>query len=329
MSTRNPAIPAGEPVFIGGINRSGTSMVRQILGSHSQLAIPPSEFEFFKRLKCPARKLLAPDDVTRLVDSVLGWPKVADWGLERETVLDAARAGGGSTRAVFVAVLSTYARCVGKPRFGDKTTSYERHLRTFDRWFDHRYAFVHMLRHPVSTYASSRWYEGRERRLDPRAWARQWNESVLIALKGLRTRRSTYALVRYEDVLKQPRTEVEGICAVAGLAFEDAMLSMVDFPEKENSSFDVGCAEYSGALRVRDAVDRAARVPDEELAVVRRECRRVAALVGYDVEDERTVDSFARPTSARELGFRISATARSAMYRGARAPEKLLRRTPS
>ncbi|CAN5560354.1 hypothetical protein BH24CHL9_BH24CHL9_03060 [soil metagenome] len=35
-----PARPAGGPVYIGGLSRSGKTLMGSILGSHSRLAIP-------------------------------------------------------------------------------------------------------------------------------------------------------------------------------------------------------------------------------------------------------------------------------------------------
>ena len=34
-------------VLIGGVGRSGTSLLRRIVGSHTQIAIPPTESGFF------------------------------------------------------------------------------------------------------------------------------------------------------------------------------------------------------------------------------------------------------------------------------------------
>ena len=36
-------------VLIGGVPRSGTNLARRIIGSHSKIAIPPGEFQFFRQ----------------------------------------------------------------------------------------------------------------------------------------------------------------------------------------------------------------------------------------------------------------------------------------
>ena len=42
--------------------------------------------------------------------------------------------------------------------------------------------FVHMIRHPVSAYASACWYDGVERKINVRDWADEWRRSVLTAI---------------------------------------------------------------------------------------------------------------------------------------------------
>jgi len=318
---------SANPVFVGGVNRSGTSLVRQILGSHPDLAMPPSEFEFFKRLTVPLRSRLTTEQTARLVDDVLAWPKVAGWGLERARVEAFAGEGEGSVRSVFVAVLRAYAAQLGKPRFGEKTTYYERHLRTFDRWFGRDYAFVHLLRHPVATYASTRNYGGREHAIDPHAWARQWSNSALVAARAARARATGYAVLRYEDVVADPEGEIRRACAVAALPFDVRMLAMPDFAQKENSSFELAGAAYAGTVRTHDTVDRASRIPAAELAVVRSRCALAAALVGYDVDDEHRRLPFVAPYApAREWRARVAVRRSTGADLARRLPRRLIAR---
>jgi hypothetical protein len=316
------SLAANGPVFVGGVNRSGTSLVRQILGSHPDLAMPPSEFEFFKRLTLPVSAALRGDQIERLVDDVLRWPKVAGWQVDPELVRRHALADR-SPRGLFTAFLRAYAEKLDKPRFGEKTTYYERRLTTFDRWFPGNYSFVHVLRQPVATFASNRWYEGTEHRVDARAWALDWCSSALIAIRALRARRG-YIAVRYEDLVRDPERETRRMCETADLSFAARMLAMADFVQKENSSFEVGPATYVGAVRTSDQVDRASRIPDHELAVVKSQCRAVAALIGYDVDDERRLLPLGvAHGAALEWRARASVTARSGAQLATRLPGRL------
>jgi hypothetical protein len=306
------------PIFIGGINRSGTSMVRQMVGSHPRVAIPPTEFEFFKHVRVRSHARLTADQTEALVEHILGWPKVATWALDRDRVL--AFAGEErSHRGVFLAFLRAYAERLRKPRIGEKTTSYEQHLATLDRWFDGRYAFVHVVRHPVASFASARWYRGSDAKVDPWAWARVWNEAVMTALRRLNANTSGYVVLRYEDVVQAPQVAMAAVCDAAGLEFDPRMLTMDDFEQRENSSFELADGVYLGPVRQHDGLVRADRVAAEELRVIRTQCRVLAGVLGYAVDDER---GMVRPDIRQApVSFRVAyATASTA---------RLLRKVPS
>lgn len=274
------------PIFIGGINRTGTSLARRLLGSHPLLAIPPTELEFFKRADVSLSRTLDRTRALALSREVLSWPKVAQWKLDPGDVAERVDAGEHSAMGVFVAILESFAASVGKPRWGEKTTSYERHLATLERWFDGNLVFVQMVRHPVAAYASARWYDGVERDIDVRRWADEWQRSVLDALTASRRLGVRYVVVRYEDLVSETERELTRVCAAAGLPYDARMLTMADFRESENSSFGGEGGRYRGKVRQADAVGRADRIPAAALAHLASTCRGLAELAGYDVADD-------------------------------------------
>src|SRR3954471_23870668 len=112
-------------VLIGGVNRRGPTLPRRILGSHSQLAIPPTELGLVRG----RRTLPEPGDreaFRRLVDQVLTWPKVRDWRLGEAGGREAAAEAEPSVRGLFLLLLDQFRRQRGKLLAGEKTTEYER-----------------------------------------------------------------------------------------------------------------------------------------------------------------------------------------------------------
>lgn len=199
--------------------------------------MPPTEFEFFKRADVPLDRDLGRDGAVALAGEVLAWPKVAGWGLDAADVAARVGAGEQTARGVFVAVLRSFAAGMHKSRWGEKTTSYERHLKTLQRWFGDSFGFVHMIRHPVSAYASANWYDGVEQNIDVRGWADEWLRSVTTALTASRRLGMRYVVVRYEDLVSETESQLARMCVAASLKYDPRMLTMSDFPETENSSF--------------------------------------------------------------------------------------------
>jgi len=286
------------PIIIGGVNRSGTSLMRRLIGSHSQVSIPPTDFEFFRITQDLA--IGTAGERRETMARLLEYPKIQAWGLPREEVLAAAEQAGSSDRDLFLLLLEQYRRLRGTPRCGWKTPMLEFHLDRLDAWFGQSYRFVHLVRHPLDTYASNRWYEGQERRLYTEGWANQWARSAAIAIRRSVTQKNQYRLVRYEDLIASPWAILVDLCEFVGLRPEiERMLSMCEYSEKDNSSFSsVGDRRYDGEIRRSDTVDRRALLDADEVATVLRICAYPAELLGYDPDARRALGPAQRAGAA-------------------------------
>src|SRR5207248_2295606 len=109
----------GPPVFVGGINRSGTTLMACILGSSSVLALPPSEFLFFG--KGAASEPRDRTEFERRLAEILAWPRVREWGLDEREVVARSRSWPVRSRSLFLLPLDAYRHRLGKPRLGEKS----------------------------------------------------------------------------------------------------------------------------------------------------------------------------------------------------------------
>jgi hypothetical protein len=279
---------AGPPILIGGIPRSGTTMMARMLGSHSEIAIPPTELGFFERM--------FPSDFSRRASldgredfedrlRQLHARKLHEWSLDENELLEASRHVEPTWRGLFLFVLDQYRLRVGKSRFGEKTTTYERWFDVLDSWFDDDYRFVHLIRNPIDTIASKKWYEGRPQPVDLVPWIHGWNRSATIALHRAHREPHRYCYVRYEDLAAEPERDLHRVCEVVGVPFEPRMIAMSDYENTENSSF-AGVArerEYNLAIRVSDDVDRRTLLGEGEVDAIISLCAPLAYLLGYDL----------------------------------------------
>jgi protein-tyrosine sulfotransferase len=120
------------PVFLVGVFRSGTTLLRYALDSHPSIAIPP-ESDFLVPL----------GEVVATPRSIAG---LASLGYDRNHVV--ARCQEFSTY-----FFANYAAAKGKPRWGDKSPLYVEHL----DWISELYPnaqFVHIFRHPLDQVQS-------------------------------------------------------------------------------------------------------------------------------------------------------------------------------
>jgi hypothetical protein len=213
------------PLFILGVRRSGTTLLRVILDRSPGIAIP-DESHFIPQL---AHRHPTPVRTERFADDLARLRVLADWGVSLDDVVPLLHEGmttGEAIGAVFVA----YAARRGKPRWGDKTPAYMRYVDLLERVFpDARY--VHLIRDgrdcalsflgmpdeaPTRTWAHPE---------DVRGFACQWVSEIRAARAlGRRVGAGRYLEVRYEDLVDEPAVVVERVCGFASLPFDPAML---------------------------------------------------------------------------------------------------------
>lgn len=236
------------PIFVGGPHRSGTGLLRAVIGANSAVAFPPKEYQFFDRLGPPSQ--VGQREYQDLLRTVLAWPKVQAWGLLEEQV-EAAISGADPVRSAYIAPLAAFAHLRGKPRFGDKTPYLERHFDTLLSWFGPSLRFVHILRDPLRTYHSAVHYDQFLEPPSPEEFALRWKLSLLQGLRCSRDFAESYLLLRYEDFVADPRSWTNRISQFCGLPSEvDAMLGKADAERVRNSSF--AAEERSGRTHPGD-----------------------------------------------------------------------------
>ncbi len=216
------------PLFVLGVRRSGTTLLRVMLDRNTQLAVPDESYFIPQLVHRHPRKV----DPVSFLDDVRRLPTLVEWGVPAEAVAERLRPGMTPGRAIG-AVFAAYAAARGKSRWGDKTPLYMQYLPLLERTFpDAR--FVHLVRDgrdaAVSFLSVQRGImtEGWGHPTDAAGFARLWRTEVSAARAlGRRVGAERYLEVRYEDLVGDPPTALQRVCAFAGLEYEADMLEYV------------------------------------------------------------------------------------------------------
>lgn len=215
--------PSPMPVVVGS-PRSGTTLLRFMLDSHSELAIPPETGFLTLGAKLKGRGNQLRERFFRAVvnypEQFPAWP---DFEVPEETFRAAlTEINPFNVSDGYRAFYRLYAARQGKPRWGDKTPIYCLSVDDIRRVLPEAH-FVHIIRDGRDAALSLRemWFSpGREIETQ----AAYWRECVLAARRaGLG--RSDYLEVRYEELISRTSETLERVCAFVGLSFEPAMLS--------------------------------------------------------------------------------------------------------
>jgi len=210
--------------FVVGVGRSGTTLLRLMLDSHSELAIPPEThflpalIELFEDGHEPSAEELA-----AAVQGHAGW---RDFGLSEDELLAAFDRVEPSAPGAIRAFYAAYAARHSKPRWGDKTPVYIESIARIGAALGDQARFVHLIRDgrdvAVSRGARAR---NRGRAATPaRTEAETWKRRIEGARDQAREVEH-YLELRYEELIAGPEAALCRVCDHAELTFDPAMLN--------------------------------------------------------------------------------------------------------
>lgn len=224
---RRRAVAAEKPrppvPFIVGSPRSGTTLLRLMLDSHPQLAIPP-ETGF---LPGALGSLFGNDARKRhsFSQALINFPPRApgwrDFGIEADTLMrELQRITPFQVDAAIRCFYRLYAARFGKERWGDKTPAYGRHMRMIEKVLPEA-CFIHIIRDGRDVALSLRhlWFAPGA---DMTALARQWRRDICVTRRqSLGCRR--YMELRYEDLVRDLETCLRDVCDFIEIDYDRAM----------------------------------------------------------------------------------------------------------
>lgn len=203
---------ADQPIFIGGMMRSGTTLMRAMLGQHSQLVAGLETFWFE----------IDPDAGTaRNGEPLASYSEKlgAYFGIPAEQVLSKLE-NAGSAAGRLDAVMAVYARQTGSPRWVEKTPGNVLHADLiFDAWPDAK--LIVMVRDPRAIFCS---FLGTAKEKSPNEFAATWGEFLRAGEAALRQYgKDRVREVSYDGLVSQPHQIMEDVCRFLSLPFESAV----------------------------------------------------------------------------------------------------------
>lgn len=305
------------PFFIVGSGRSGSTLLRVIMASHSRLAIAPETW-FLRGLtsRLPISRPLDSAEVAaavRMMTTHYRWP---DLEIDAGELAEAAnRLEQPSLAEVILLVYRRYMLAQGKVRWGDKTPGYITIAATLAKMFPGA-QFIHLVRDGrdvAKSFQATGWYG---------PWLHdntlEWCEALDYDERWGATPIGGQMLrVRYEDLVRDTERTVRQVCDFLGEAFEPQMLSWeknitglvpgrempiheklgrrpalddIDRWRREMSGREVlVCEAFIGRHLARIGYPRkfAGRSWTPALALLRWYCRHLLPLLGFPVKKLR------------------------------------------
>jgi len=224
-------MPPGEqaremrPTFLFGMERSGTTLLSMMVGSHPQIAVPLATtgmwIDFGRRLASYGH-LEREEDLVRLVDDVLAHERIKLWDavLDRKLILEGLPLGDYG--ALLSRVHGEYARAKGKPYWANIDIATLDHMELVNEWLPTA-RFVQIVRdgrdvalsHQTMPYGSGNIAD----------CAHAWAARVSVNAKmGRILGPERYCALRFEDLVGDSEKSLRRLCDFLGVAFDGAML---------------------------------------------------------------------------------------------------------
>lgn len=296
MQTRStedfgPLAPmANDVFFIVGSGRCGTTLLQVMLDMHSQIAVR-GESHYFNDFVPNAKEAIGDLNSPEQLDAAIERAKKHrhlrlmkfDWMDVRTIALQAPL----SYTNLFLAMMESLRRKAQRPRIGEKTPA---HVVAFWDIYEELpdAKIIHLVRDPRAVITS--WLKvegfGNVYRGNPMRAVEKWKIAADRHLEATkRAEPSRYLVVRYEDLVSDPETQLRRICEHLGIDFEPAML---EFHKRSDLGFTKGSEHKMGTTMpvYTDSLSKwRKQITPEQLEVVEASLAEPMRVLGYELDN--------------------------------------------
>ena len=302
------------PIVVTGTSRSGKTLVRWLLSSHSRVTVS-RRAELWPRFAGRFGDLSEPANLERCLHAVLERRQVAWLGPDRDRLRSEFRSGPPTYARLFGLIHEQAAERNGKGRWGDQSGRFESCVGAFLNAYPDA-TVVHLIRDPRDRYEALLSRHA-ARPGDLGRTTASWLRSVATAKHVGRAHPDSYVVVRFEDLVRDPEATARTLCAAIGEAYEPEMLRMDATRRFDALRTGDDCplrTEHVG--RYRDFID------PHDVAFVQSVAGEQLTALGYELDDvQMTAASRLRFAASRPVNLACMGSSRfPRIPAGARRP---------
>ncbi|MDL2124698.1 MAG: sulfotransferase [Deltaproteobacteria bacterium] len=297
-------IPKYRPVFIVGYRRSGTTLLRNVLHSHPEIAVvSESHFiaHFYDTIELYG-DLNDDKNLVRLATDIISTRRYK--GRNVDTVIDDAfvrRVYPKNLRSVLQVLYEEYSAKFGKTRWGDKTPYFLYRIPMLLDLFPNC-RIIHVVRDPraaiwsqIKAFSEYDVYQN----------ATKWVEGMLkFDDAKSEMAEDQFLEVKYEDLVRNPANTLASICNFALLEYDDQILHYYDFIED-----DIGHAKSSLHLKpisIRHIDTWKSSLSKKDILRIESSAGRFMRIYGYELindDNEELAESILKKALYKTISY--------------------------
>jgi hypothetical protein len=213
--------------FILGNPRSGTTLIRVMLNSHSKIGVPPEcgmiQWWYNKYKNWAKDNSISERD---FINDIYSSKKIEDWNISKKDIAEVFKSNPKSYSHVFNLLYRNYT---GKGIIGDKNNYYIHHLQEINEIYPNT-KYIHLVRDGRDIACSYLKINTLDKRLKylPKVSnsiteiANEWSTTIKKIDAFMEDKNAL--VVKYEDLLVEPKKILTEVCDFLGQCFETKML---------------------------------------------------------------------------------------------------------
>jgi hypothetical protein len=211
------------PIFIIGVGRSGTTLIRQMINSHSKVAVPYESHFITKYMNKISEygDLEQDKNLMQLLQDICNEPILENWDYCCTAKELFEEINQRDLATIFDSFFQLYAKHHGKIMWGDKSDYLNRMYQIRELYPDAK--FIHIIRDGrdvANSVMKMKW--GPKNIIEAADW---WQEHVRLGYSmGRMLGDNNYMEVRYEDLVTTTEESLRKICKFINVDFETSML---------------------------------------------------------------------------------------------------------
>lgn len=272
-----------QPIFVAGLDRSGTSLIYAFLSSHPNISMV-RRTNMFRYFYQRYGDLSDPDNFERCLDTMIHYKRIVKLHPDPDRIREDFQAGERTYGRLFALFHEHNAERAGKQRWGDKSLYIERFIPNIFREYPDA-KILHMMRDPRDRYASVKKRYGADRGRVGAATGK-WRYSGLLAKQNEDNYPRNYIVVTYESLVERPEETLKQISTFIGEQYSPEMLSMQGAPKLRdmggNSSFD---RFEPGEISTKSVGRYRSALTSGEILFIQLYASRLLQVYGYTIEE--------------------------------------------
>ena len=269
------------PIFVAGLERSGTSLIFALLASHPKIAMT-RRTNLWTYFYNQYGDLSHPDNFERCLSMMMRYKRLVVLDMDPDRLRQEFWQGEPTYARLFALIEEHYAERMGKPRWGDKSLLTERYADPICAAYPGA-KILHMVRDPRDRYASviTRW---KVRRGGVGASTAMWLSSIDLANRNQTQYPDQYLVVRYETLATQPENTLRQICEFIEEDYDSGMLTMAGAETFRDEGGNSSYGQRRPGVISTDSIGRFSQVLSKrEIAFIQAFTKRDMLALGYQL----------------------------------------------